>query len=146
MRLSRVKKRLICLAVVAALALPFAIHWYVGFEARHFGSEAADEAVTRANRANFAESEWNKLKDLARNEDFRALIAEEFDNQCIDANWIFQLIIDNQYGDTDPQLAAILAELVPEPATQEECAAANEQPQDAQSDDSNTSTTVADNG
>lgn len=136
------RRKIISIVIISILVIsaPFAIHWYVGVEGRHFGREAATEAVERANRANFAESEWNKLKELARNEDFRALIAEEFNNQCIDANWIFQLIIDSQYDDTDPQLAAILRELIPEPATADECAAADEDPQQAQ--DNQTTTTI----
>ncbi len=136
------KKIFIVLLVIFAIALPFGIHWYVGYEARHFGREAADEAVSRANRANFAENEWNKLLRLARDEDFRTLIEQQLAEQCIDANYIVSLMIQSQYGETDSELANILTELLPEPASPEECAASIGDNQEAQPDGSEQDTTT----
>ncbi len=119
------------------------VHWFVGVQARHFGSEAAEAAVDRANQADFAESEWNKLRAILEDADIRAILEEKFESQCIDASWVLQQIIQNSYGQDDEQLGQILAELVPEPATPEECEAAQqEELEEAESDNSNSTTTT----
>ena len=133
--MSKHKIVLLALTAVLALLVPIGIHQYVGYEARHFGREAANEAVARADRANFAESEWNKLLNLARDEDFRSIIEEQFADQCIDANYFIRLIIQSRYGQTDSELADVLAELLPEPATDDECVVPNEDNHEAQPED-----------
>jgi len=129
--------------VLVIIAAPIAIHWYVGVEARHFGREAAEEAKATVEHANFAETEWDKLVELFRDQDFRALIAQQLESQCIDANFLVQLIIQNQTDQNNEQAAAALSALLPDAATPEECAAENNDAQNAQPSDSISTTTTS---